>query len=149
MPSGNVSTVENAFQAGKVFQNGGPYQDLLAKTPREAKSDPRLTTSGPLVGFSLEGEHWPTQPQTAFYDWLYVAALRQTPTLAAQLSGFGGFSDIEFNPKRSINCQAHAAALFVALSVRGELEAATKDRETFIRRLTLHSTNHGAQGRFF
>lgn len=29
--------VENLFQSSKVFENGGPYRDLLTVTPREAK----------------------------------------------------------------------------------------------------------------
>lgn len=136
-PSGMMTTVENAFQASKVFRNGGPYIDLLEKTPREAKKDPRLNTSGDLMGFRLEGEDWPKQPLTAFYDWIYLSALRQSPTLAEQLLGFDGFTDIEFNPDRSLNCQAASAALFVALSRRGELETATSSRDAFLERLAL------------
>jgi len=134
-PSGMKTTVENGFQASKVFRNGGPYIDLLEKTPREAKKDSRLNTSGDLIGFRLEGEDWPTRPLTAFYDWIYLSALRQSPTLAEQLLGFDGFTDIEFNPDRSLNCQAASAALFVALSRRGELETATSSRDAFLERL--------------
>lgn len=138
-PSGMKITVENAFQASKVFRNGGPYIDLLEKTPREAKKDPRLNTSGDLFGFRLEGEDWPTRPLTAFYDWLYLSALKQSPTLAEQLLEFDGFTDIEFNPDRSLNCQAASAALFVALSRRGELEIATSNRKSFLERLVASS----------
>jgi len=35
-----------------------------------------------------------------------VKALSQHPELAAEASSYAGFSDIEFNPKKSINCQA-------------------------------------------
>ena len=134
-PGGLKTPVENAFQASKVFQFGGPYLDLLQVTAREAKVDPRLSTSGSLVGFSFEGEDWPTRPLTAFYDWLYVSALLQSPSLAEQLLAYSGFTDIEFNPERSLNCQAASAALFVALSQRGELDAVTSSREAFLARL--------------
>lgn len=134
-PSGMKTTVENAFQASKVYRNGGPYLDLLETTPREAKKDPRLNTSGDLVGFRLEGEDWPTRPTTAFYDWLYLSALGQSPTLAEQLLEFDGFTDIEFNPERSLNCQAASAALFVVLTRRGEFEAVTSNRHSFLERL--------------
>ena len=133
--SGLKISVENAFQASKVFQHGGPYLDLLQSTPREAKKDQRLSTSGDLIEFRLEGQNWPTRPLTAFYDWLYLSALQQSPMLAEQLLAFDGFTDIEFNPERSLNCQAASAALFVALSRRGELEAATTNRDAFIERL--------------
>jgi len=138
-PCGLKITVENAFQAGKIFQHGGPYLDLLEKTPREAKKDSRLNTSGDLVGFCLEGQDWPTRPLTVFYDWLYLSALRQSPTLAEHLLAFDGFTDIEFNPERSLNCQAASAALFVALSRRGEFETATSSREAFLDRLAASS----------
>ena len=46
-------SVENAFQAGKVFENGGPFLDLLTVTPREAKRDTRLKESGRLLKFKL------------------------------------------------------------------------------------------------
>ena len=134
-PSGLNISVENAFQASKVFQHGGPYLDLLQVTPREAKKDPRLSASGDLIEFRFEGQDWPTQPLTAFYDWLYLSALRQSPMLAEQLLTFDGFTDIEFNPERSLNCQAASAALFVALSRRGEIEAAISNRDAFLARL--------------
>ena len=135
-PNGIKTTVENVFQASKVFQNGGPYLDLMGKSPKEAKIDPRLKSSGDLLEFCLEGEKWPTRPLTVFYDWLYLTALQQSPLLAEQLVAFEGFTDIEFNPERSLNCQAASAALFVALTKRGELEAATLNRHAFIQRIS-------------
>lgn len=134
-PGGKRTAVENAFQAGKVFRFGGPYLDLLEKTPREAKKDPRLRESGDLVGFCIEGEDWPTRPLTAFYDWIYLSALKQSPELAEQLLGFDGFTDIEFNPEKSLNCQAASAALFVALSKRGEFDEVTASQDAFLARL--------------
>jgi len=46
---------------------------------------------------------------------LYFQALQQAPDLASALASFDAFTDIEFNPKRSWNCQARSAARFVAL----------------------------------
>ena len=48
---GQAYSVENALQASKVFENGGPYLDLLTVAPRQAKKDERLTTSGELIGY--------------------------------------------------------------------------------------------------
>jgi len=43
------------------------------------------------------------------------------------LDAYDTFTDIEFNPKRSFNCQARSCALFVALARKGLLgEAETK-----------------------
>lgn len=129
--------VENAYQSSKTFTDGGPYLDLLSKKPWEAKKDPRLSSSGGFVGFEYGGQRWPTKPVTAFYDWLYLSALRQNSTISGQLEQYDGFTDIEFNPGKSLNCQASSAALFVALSKRGELEAALSSRDSFFERLSL------------
>ncbi len=47
--------------------------------------------------------------------------LRQSPELGAACMEFNAFTDIEFNPKRSLNCQAAAVALFVAMERRTEI----------------------------
>jgi hypothetical protein len=49
---------------------------------------------------------------------------------------FQGFSDIAFNPQRSINCQAHAAALYISLFKRGEIENVLKDRDYYMALIT-------------
>lgn len=118
--------VECVFQAGKVFENGGPYLDLLEKTPREAKRDERLRTSGQLVRFEFEGKSYPLIPKTIFYDFLYINALLETPELADAVLKYDAFTDVEFNPEKSINCQAKAAATFVSLSRLGLIDKVRK-----------------------
>ena len=56
------------------------------------------------------------EPRTFFYDWLYVSALAGRPELVNELEHRAAFTDIEFNPKRSINCQAHSVALFQGIA---------------------------------
>jgi len=46
----------------------------------------------------------------------------ENPELAEQVMEFDAFTDIEFNPNKSLNCQARAAALFVAMKKLGRLE---------------------------
>ena len=43
--------VENVFQGGKVFMEGGPFLELYGTSPREAKGDPRLRESGRLTAY--------------------------------------------------------------------------------------------------
>jgi len=126
-------SVEVAFQSGKRFIGGGPYEDLLSKSSREAKRDPRLKNSGQLIDFRLEGKTWGLEPKTAFYDWLYLSALSEHESLAIQLCDFDGFTDIEFNPKKSINCQARSAALYVSLKREKMLESALSSKEAFLK----------------
>lgn len=115
-------SVENAFQASKVFENGGPYLDLLDSPPRQAKKDERLTRSGELIGYNYFGMEWSVEPLTAFYDWLYVNALKQNPQLHKEVMQYQAFTDLEFNPKKTIHCAAYALAMFVALNKRGLLD---------------------------
>lgn len=129
-------TVESAFQASKVFEGGGPYVDLLDKTSKEAKKDVRLKESGKLIKFKFYGEDWPLEPKTAFYDWIYINALKKNPSLAEKLKDYSAFTDIEFNPNKSINCQAHSAALYVSLLKRGVLEEALSSSKAYMRLLT-------------
>jgi len=141
--------VENAFQAGKAFVRGGPFEDLLQVEPRDARRDERLRNSGSLVHFAFLGERWPLRPTTAFYDWLYCHALRMNPGLADGLVGRDGFTDIEFNPKKSLNCQAGAAALFVALRRGGRLEQALSGQAAFLAAAYAQNDAAGAQGELF
>ena len=125
-------SVECAFQGSKVFEAGGPYRDIFGMTSREAKKDERLKSSGRLIKFQFFGTEWPLEPRTAFYDWLYINALKKHPEIASQLMAYSGFTDIEFNPERSINCQAYSVALFIALKQRGLLERAARSKEEFL-----------------
>ena len=105
--------LESVFQSSKVFENGGPYFDLLNVSPREAKRDPRLRESGPLVKFCYGGCNWPLVPKSLFYDYIYYNAVMESipeDELEALLD-YKYFSDIEFNPERSINTQARAVAI--------------------------------------
>ncbi len=105
--------------------------DLLTVSPREAKRDERLKNSGKLVSFTFNGETFPLIPKTIFYDYIYINALLEQEELAKVALEYDAFTDIEFNPEKSINCQAKAAATFVALSRMGLLEK-VKDFSSFL-----------------
>jgi len=128
---GQSVTVENIYQSGKVFTNGGPYTDLLTVTPKAAKKDERLQTSGRLTGFRFEGISYPASPPTVFYDFIYITALLGNPTLADVLLQYDAFTDIEYAPDSSIACQAKSAAIFVALHRLGLLDKA-RSFDTFL-----------------
>jgi hypothetical protein len=128
--------LELAFQGSKVFERGGPFTDLYCKGDKEigeAKNDARLKQSGALKGFRFEGLDYPLEPKTTFYDWLYCSFLVDYRDWAVKLYEYAGFTDVEFNPQRSINCQARSAALFMSLMKRGQLDEAMKSPSDFIR----------------
>lgn len=143
--AGRLVSVECAFQSSKVFQRGGPFLDLLHMTSRDAKRDSRLRESGDLTVFRFDKHEWPIEPQTAFYDWLYITALLNKPELVKSILAYDGFTDIEFNPQQSINCQAYSAALCVALERRGLLTDVARNRETFLNCLKFIGISNARQ----
>lgn len=128
-----VITLECAFQGSKVFESGGPYIDLYHVDSKEAKMDSRLRSSGNLIGFRFEGQEFPTIPQTAFYDWLFIKSLFPHREYLKRLEKYAAFSDIEFNPERSINCQARSTALFLSLQTKGILGDCVESPINFIK----------------
>ncbi|WAH60942.1 hypothetical protein LZ023_16130 [Pseudomonas silvicola] len=126
-------SVECAFQGSKVFEKGGPFKDLFKKSSREAKLDERIKNSGRLVKFSFYGTDWDLEPRTAFYDWLYINALKkQSSDIIDEILSYSAFTDIEFNPEKSINCQAYSIALFVSLHKQNLLDDAIASKDSFL-----------------
>ena len=130
---GFEASVESFYQGSKIFENGGPFVDLYQKSSRESKKDQRLKTSGDLKGFLFEGEEWGINEH--FYDWLYLNALSQNKEISEKIIQYDAFTDIEFNPKKSFNCQAYTAALYKAITTRNinlnEIKNPKKFKEIF------------------
>lgn len=135
---GKIS-IESAYQGSKVFEQGGPYTDIYRKNSVNAKKDTRLRESGELIGFDYFGKEWLLVPQTAFYDWLYLSALKSHQEYLKRLYEFKGFTDIEFNPQKSINCQARTCALLVSLLKLNALDSSLKSQRDFIDMISADS----------
>lgn len=126
--------VENIFQSSKVFNDGGPYLELLDMDPAGAKRDPKIKIDKNhpdrrLVGFRYDDKDFPTEPKSMFYDYIYIKALCQHPELAQKVLAYDAFTDIEFNQKKPysndkgpFNCQARALAIYVGLVRRNRLQ---------------------------
>ena len=115
LANGHKASVESLYQSSKVFEQGGPYEDIRYKSSLEAKRDERLKNSGEVVAFEHKGNKWDIEPKTAFYNWLYLNVLNLNTDLKNQVLEYDAFTDIEFNPKKSFSCQANAIALYVSL----------------------------------
>lgn len=136
-------SLECAYQSSKVFERGGPFKDLLKARSIDAKRDPRLNEHGRLIKFQFFGTDWPLEPRTAFYDWLYINALHKQPELAEVVLAYRAFSDIAFNPERSINCQAYAAALYVSMHERGLLtESVLRNQDEYLSVINTGAVNN-------
>lgn len=107
--------VECIYQSSKVFSNGGPYTDLIFKSPKDAKTDIRLKNSGELIGFKFNGIEYPLTENFTFYDYIYISALIENPDLSRELLQYSAFTDIIFTSRKSLNCQAKSAAIFRSL----------------------------------
>lgn len=133
-------TVETYFQSSKVFRShldsieeNGPYRDLLFGESINAKKDPRILNAGELIKFvTPKGEEWPLEPKTAFYDWVYLNTLKVNSYLFDYIEKFDAFTDIEFNPSKSWNCQAYSVALFKSLKHRLLLDYALSSKSNFL-----------------
>lgn len=134
---GKVSSLESVYQSSKVFEQGGPFTDLCGVEPGEAKSDERLKAYGQLIGFRHEGVEWKLEPKTAFYDWLYLKTINENEDYAYRVQGYDAFTDIEFNPKKSLGCQAYSIALYISLLQRGLLSSALRSNESYLSTLAM------------
>ena len=103
----------------------------MYKTASEAKTDKRLKNSGPLIKFSLNGNDWELEPKTYFYDFIYISALYRNKEVCKQLLEFNTFTDIEFNPQKSFNCQARSVAIAVSLLKNNSIEKYLSDKNLF------------------
>jgi hypothetical protein len=104
--------LESLFQGSKVFSNEGPHEDIYKKESIDAKKDERIKRSD-LKEFSFFGEKFTLDFD--FYSWLYFLALKQNKKLTSEMLQYQAFTDIEFNPEKSLNCQAYSAALYLSM----------------------------------
>ena len=108
--------VESIFQSSKVFYNEGKekqFSFLIDYEPSAAKKYIK-ENPGILKEFSYENKIFPLEPKSLFYDYIYCLALRENKIDDA-LVEYNCFTDIEFNHKKQINCQARACAIYVYL----------------------------------
>ena len=131
MNYGKIS-VECAFQGSKVFKGNKQYPEIYTKTSIEAKRFHKLNSSGELIGFRFEDEEWELEPKSAFYDWLYIKALYPHKDFLKKLYKYQAFTDIEFNPAKSINCQARTCAIIVSLLKRGLYDEVMNSKQRII-----------------
>lgn len=125
--SGAMYHLESVYQSSKVFSESGQHDELMCLDPYSAKKKIRELGRGQIVEFRCFGRSFPTEPKNAFYDWLYVRAIFPHREWISKHVDYYGYTDIEFNPERSINCQARAVAEFMCLEMRGSSGSCFED----------------------
>lgn len=128
---GAMKSLESVYQSSKVFSVSGQHGFLMDVDPFAAKKEIRNLGVGKIVSFRLLGRDFPTEPTNAFYDWLYIRAIAPHEEWIRSNLNYAAYSDIEFNPHKSINCQGRAVAEFHALSMRGNAMECARDFDTF------------------
>ncbi len=64
---------------------------------------------------------------------MYINALyKNRRDIVDELLAYSTFSDIEFNPKKSINCQARTCAILVSLVRLDLIDEALRSKDRFI-----------------
>lgn len=123
----NGKCIESIYQSAKVFSNGSHYPFLINYPPKDAHQYISEHANGELIKFNYENKDFPIKPKTFFYDYIYIQALTQIPQISSNLINYDIFTDIEFNEKKQINCQARACAIYCYLlrtnSVKKHLES--------------------------
>ena len=152
--------LESAFQGSKIYENNdGPHTDLYDLSPSDVKKDARIDREKKIIGFKFNDVLWNTEPKTAFYDWLYLNALNYNIAnsdnpIYKEVLNYNAFTDIEFNPKKSINCQARSCALYVSLVKKDLLDIALESEKAFLDIISQdsfykHKTEKPVQGELF
>lgn len=117
--------LESVYQSSKVFKNiFGEYQvnDALFMNPKSAKVRLAVENHSNLIKFKFFDTEFPLEPKYLFYDWLYINAIKNIANLPEKLKEYVYFTDIEFNPQKSLSCQARTLVLFLWLVNNKRLE---------------------------
>lgn len=105
-------TVEDLYQKSKIL---GKKDNVIVTEKRSQKGFRPIS-------FEFENFEWPIEPLSGFYDWLYINALQQNPSIFDDILKFQAFTDIAYNPKRALSTQARSVALFISLVRLGKVD---------------------------
>lgn len=100
--------------------------ELIMKTKTMTVEDvyqgSKIIRDGKIEGFRCGNSYFENNPYGMYYDYIYMLALYQHPELIKQINDYIIFTDIEFNPNKSLNTQARAMAIFKTLLDNNYLE---------------------------
>lgn len=134
---GKFHPVAALYEAAKVFEHGGPYEDLKEKRPEEILGDPRLRQSGNLMGFHFEHEAFTTTPRHKFFDYLYNRALKERADLHEALLKAEIITDVTYQMSSMYLSPARSVSYFISLYQKGLLEKVLSSSEEFDKMYTL------------
>lgn len=127
----NGKSLESIYQSAKVFENDEQFSFLADYSPKEAHKFISERQLGGLSKFRYENVDFPLEPKTLFYDYIYIKALSKIPHISNKIVEYDIFTDIEFNEKRQVNCQARACAIYCSLIKMNKLDKYLSTIEEF------------------
>ena len=124
----NGEKVESIYHSCKIFENGGPYQELAKMLVSKVLNDSRLTCSGNVLDFCYEGEFW-GQDRGFFYDFLYIIAVKDAVINEElkKLLKYDYFTDIECKHSSEKNSARAVAIIKHMIKQFGEIPKITKN----------------------
>lgn len=125
-----------------VSENGVYYLEPISNNPRELKSllkaFMKANKNAKLSHFVYKGKIFEinagvVNSESYFYDFLYFRALREnfSKSKIRQILQYNIFTDIEFNHKVSINCQARSCALYRYALLNDKVDFYVENKEHF------------------
>lgn len=125
-----------------VGENDEYYLEPISNNPRELKSllkaFMKANKNAKLSHFVYKGKIFEINAGVAnsesyFYDFLYFMALREnfSKSEIRQILQYSIFTDIEFNHKVSINCQARSCALYHYALLNDKVDFYVANKEHF------------------
>ncbi len=125
--------VEAVYQAAKCYGGGGPDAPGCDSGYAAKRRDRERRRDGPLAAFEHEGRRWPTESDSAFYDWLWTrsAIARWGIGIVDRLREYAAFSD-QFHRAGALACQAKTAAMVAGMG-RARAQAAIESPEAWLR----------------
>ncbi len=107
--SGNEIPVESIYQASKVFNKN--YE---------------------VTKFKYGNSEFEKDPYSMYYDYIYMLGLYSHKEYHDELNNYDIFTDIEFNPKKQLNTQARAVAIWNTL-YRNNMTGIIESQDEFKR----------------
>lgn len=129
--SGVSYPVAAIYESSKVFERGGPYEDLKDKNQDELQKDERLTQSGDLMGYHFEEEAFTTTPRHKFFDYLYIRALKDREDLQEELLKADIVTDVTYQMNAMHLSPARSVSYFISLYRENLLDKVLSSSEEF------------------
>lgn len=131
---GITSSVESFYHSSKVFGEIQFYEcmNLEAKDSKKYIQDKVENLSLKLSGFNFMGMKFDLNTRSMCYDYIYIMGLKQNEDVAKEILKYECFTDIVYNPKKLVACQARTCALYKYLRLNNMVDKFLTNPHNFV-----------------